>query len=192
MIALVSSRYLQIINALHVVVQVMVVRGNRAAAVNGKLAFSTRLLEPEPGDMLVDAAKVYASAAEHPELAAARYAKQLAKDKAKYAREVKAKAAVAAMHFQVVEGTVAKVARARKDQDMEYGVLVDVEHDDVSVRGLLHASEVSHDEVDRMSNVFQVGDTVKVRSSCSQQACALASLRTIPRACMHAVWQMCV
>ena len=95
--------------------------------------------------------------------------------------------AVARMRGQVLEGTVELFFRGK--ESIEDGAVISVVHNEDIVRGRLHRSQVSHDNFDKVSDVFSVGDKLKVRSAYAHQACCISTTVPAPflrvNACMH-------
>ena len=145
--------------------QVMVLPPGKFLAADGRLSFGTRLLEDEPGDMLASPAKVFANVETNPESFAARFRTDDPGGRAELSRIRAMHGAVANMHGQVLEGTVKSFFKDKEDGSIEHGAFIHVVHNDVIVQGLLRCALVSHDDIDKVSDVFSVGDKVKVRSA---------------------------
>lgn len=101
----------------------------------GRIGLSTKKLEDEPGDMLRDAASVYAKA----------------EGKASAARGASADALSGLSAGDLVSGTVESVA--------PFGAFVKL--DGGGATGLVHISAISQERVESVDDVFQAGDSVK-------------------------------
>ena len=160
-----------------VYVQVMVVPGpyvpGQGRSEQGErlpdVAFRTKLLEANPGDMLRDPGVVFAQAE-----ATAQHRRTLIGCQNRVAP-------VLVCNTRLSKAQCRQSLQPDRQDNVEYGALIDVVHSEVRFHGVLHRSLVSHAHVRRVSDVVSVGDKVKVCIG----ALALWQWRHVAMQCLH-------